>query len=71
MEIKPCPECGRIPKIVECVSYKPGKRRYMISCPNYCSVIKRCNNMINDWYLTLSGEAIDNNMLYRLWNESV
>ena len=72
MYIKPCPKCGRLPKITEGRPCKNGTRRRFIGCPNYCSVLKTQKNPYHtlpySFYNTYIGDG-DNNTIYSLWNE--
>ena len=71
MFIQPCPRCGRIPKIVECVSYrKPDARRRLIECPNLCSVLTNTHKyeFPTTWYIEFFGDCDDNTM-FKAWNE--
>lgn len=70
MIIKPCPCCGRMPKIVECVSYWPNSRKRMVECPNLCSVIRNDNHQYN-WWPTwfIEDYDCDDNTLFKKWNE--
>lgn len=69
MRIISCPECGRMPKIYECIPVK-GKRQRIICCPNFCSIFKRKNNGIYEFYITYLGEG-DDNALFKEWNKKV
>ena len=74
MYIKPCPKCGRMPKIHEGCRRKNGNRFYLIGCPNYCLVLKEEDS--SPWYrptrswLAIEG-TYDNNYIYRRWNEEL
>lgn len=74
MYIEPCPYCGRKPKIIECRVTKDGRRRRIIGCQNYCSVLKPQDNgpwdRSNLYYIVWTGDG-DNNMLYKKWNASI
>lgn len=70
MFVKPCPKCGRMPKIIDCVPYKKGIRKRLIGCPNFCSVIKKNNFLYGTWYIIWYGNE-DNNTLYKEWNNSL
>ena len=68
MIIKPCPYCGRTPKIVECVSFRLGSRRRLVECPNLCSVIKNENHEYPTiWFI--EDYNCDDNTLFKKWNE--
>ena len=74
MFIKPCPYCGRMPKIMECVSWRPGSRRRMVACPNLCSVIRNEDHKYRWWPNTatiwfVEGYDCDDNTLFKKWNE--
>ena len=71
MYVKPCPHCGRLPKIEEGNRRKNGNRFYMIGCPNYCWVFKpqKKEDMSLSW-LCFEGDY-DYNTLYKRWNEEV
>lgn len=72
MYIKPCPKCGRLPKITEGRPCKNGARRRFIGCPNYCSVLETQKNpyhtLAYSFYNTYIGDG-DDNAIYSLWNE--
>jgi hypothetical protein len=71
MYIKPCPKCGRMPKITEGHSFKNGTRRRFIGCPNYCSVLEPQNlyhTFAYSCWNTYIGDG-DDNAIYSLWNE--
>lgn len=71
MIIKPCPCCGRMPKIVECVSRRLGSRRRIVECPNLCSVIRDENHKYS-WQSTIwfvEDYDCDDNTLFKKWNE--
>ena len=74
MYIKPCPRCGRLPKIQEGCKRKNGDRFYIIGCPNYCYVLQREDK--HPWcetksaYLAIEGDY-DYNYMYRRWNEEL
>lgn len=73
MKIKPCPVCGRKPKIRECVALKGQKRRRMIGCPNYCTVITLNDHYhapIKDSWFIYIGDG-DDNTLYKIWNDRI
>ena len=74
MYIKPCPRCGRIPKIREGCRRKNGNRFYLIGCPNYCCVLKPQHNNPWDWHnkwaIEIQGNY-DDNYMYRRWNEEL
>ena len=68
MYITPCPKCGRMPKIYECIPIK-GKRHRIICCPNFCSVIPtKENGFFNEFYITYLGNG-DDNTLFKEWNK--
>ncbi len=79
MFVKPCPKCGRKPKIQEGKS-RNGHRFYMIGCPNYCYVLRPD---LNDYWNNYGGfgfmnrsrlcfnENIDHNAMYKKWNEEL
>lgn len=70
MIVKPCPRCGREPKINECVSYKTPIRKYMVHCPNYCTVLKNTDTEWDTWwYIIVECESVSHNDMYKLWNE--
>lgn len=69
MRIIPCPECGRMPKIYQCVPSKQGVQRRLIQCPNFCSVID-VGKSRDVPFLEYVGDG-DDNMVYKKWNESV
>lgn len=69
MIIKPCPRCGRLPKIKEGCRRKNGNRFYMIGCPNLCSVLGMRDRWPAAW-LSLEGDY-DYNMIYKKWNEEL
>ena len=75
MYVKPCPKCGRMPKITEGRSFKDGTRRRFIKCPNYCSVITPDRITfsfrpfgLNDCSIMYIGDG-DDNAIYSLWNK--
>lgn len=68
MYIKPCPVCGRMPKIHEGRRRQNGKHFYVIGCPNYCWVLKNYWNHVTTLYF--EGDY-DYNYLYKQWNESL
>jgi hypothetical protein len=69
MYVKPCPICGRMPKITEGRSFKDGTRRRFIKCPNYCSVITPDRNtFFNQSSMIYIGDG-DDNAIYSLWNK--
>jgi hypothetical protein len=75
MIIERCPCCGRIPKILECVSFKKNCRKRMIYCPNNCSVLKIIPPITNEargksWYFIHFGNE-DDNTLYKEWNKRI
>jgi hypothetical protein len=72
MFVKPCPKCGRSPKITEGVA-RNGHRAYFIGCPNFCSVLKPKHNDKYDWSnrWILINEDCDYNTLYKKWNEEL
>lgn len=75
MIIKPCPRCGRKPKIREGCRRKNGNRFFMIGCPNYCPVLKNENRNSLHYpfkrsWLEFEG-TYDNNYMYRKWNEEL
>lgn len=69
MRVKPCPCCGRIPKIVDGVACKDGRRRRIIHCPNYCSVLG--HTWTDRDYMIVHDGNEDDNVIYRKWNESL
>lgn len=71
MKIIPCPKCGRMPKITECVSFKNGTRKRIIGCPNFCHIIYSDKSQWGKaaWFIHIGNE--DNNTLYKEWNEKV
>ena len=72
MIIKPCPNCGRLPKIKEGCRRKNGNHFYMIGCPNLCSVLKTRDKWTGcpAAWLSLEGDY-DYNMIYKKWNEEI
>lgn len=73
--IKPCPVCGRNPKITECVRVgKKQERRRFVGCPNYCNVIvsdnPRWSRWLKDSWFEYYGDG-DDNTLYKIWNDRV
>ena len=71
MKIKPCPKCGRKPKIRECVSVNQ-KRKRLVGCPNYCSVITSDDpyrRVKDSWFVHIGNE--DDNFIYKLWNDRI
>ena len=72
MYIKPCPSCGRMPKIHEGRRRQNGKHFYAIGCPNYCWVLKpqECDSWHYTATLYFEGDY-DYNSLYKQWNESL
>lgn len=73
MYIKPCPCCGRMPKITEGRVFKDGTRRRFIGCPNYCTVLW-AQNFNNGFpktsYCVFTGPG-DSNTIYKIWNEKL
>lgn len=72
MYIKPCPECGRNPKIYDCISnpkFKNGIRRRFCICPGYCSVIPREDGLYT-FYFKYDGDG-DDNVIYKEWNAAI
>ena len=75
MYVKPCPLCGRLPKISEGRA-RNGHRFYSIGCPNYCWALRPDPT---DWYNSRSfnrsrlyiNEDIDYNVMYKKWNEEL
>lgn len=70
MYIKKCPKCGRLPKIKECVSFDDTKR-YLIRCPNYCSVLKSNKNEYDITWELIIHDNVDDNTIYKIWNEAL
>lgn len=70
MIIKPCPKCGRMPKITECMRRKNGNYYYMIGCPNYCGIFFK-DHYFNPWISYESPNICDDNFLYKKWNKGV
>ena len=70
MIVLDCPECGRQPKITECVPFKSGKRRRMCRCPNFCSVIPGKLNGFRSFGLMYYGDG-DDNVIWKAWNAAV
>lgn len=77
MYIKPCPRCGRLPKISEGRA-RNGHRFYMIGCPNYCDVLRPDPN--DPWEPhhghfnrndVCINEDVDYNAMYKKWNEEL
>jgi hypothetical protein len=73
MRIKPCPNCGRLPKIEEGCRRANGNRFYTIGCPNYCWVLKP-QKLEDNWryvsWLSIEGD-VDYNTMYKKWNEEL
>lgn len=70
MKIKPCPRCGRTPKIYDCITGKNGIRRRMVCCPNICQVISTSfPHQYDNWFIHLGSE--DDYTLFKEWNERV
>lgn len=70
MRIKPCPRCGRMPKIYDCITRKNEIRRRMICCPNLCQVISTSfPHRYDEWFIHLGSE--DDYTLFKEWNERV
>lgn len=71
MIVKPCPKCGRFPKIEECAPSKNGTRRRMVivNCYHPCvyDIGKYSNNCKRPWFVW-EGEG-DDNTLFREWNK--
>ena len=67
MIIKPCPKCGRNPKINR---FYDANRipKCSIKCPNLCSVVK--DNHLTYFALIYKGN-FDDNALYRKWNQII
>lgn len=70
MRIKPCPQCGRAPKIQECMQTKNGTRRRLVKCPNFCDIFKSEKRILKDWYFIFYGDG-DDNEIYKVWNEKI
>lgn len=73
MRIKPCPSCGRAPKIRE-GRMRNEHRFYLIGCPNYCNVLKPQNNYkycIPSKCTIIINDDIDYNAMYKKWNEEL
>lgn len=75
MHVLPCPECGRKPKIVDCIpgvlgriANGKGQRKRICHCPNNCSVIP--SGYVEHFYFEFLGEG-DDNEIYKLWNKAV
>lgn len=68
MLIKPCPKCGKTPKIYECIPFNDGVRRRLCSCPKNCSVL--WFNGLSDFYFIFRGDG-DDNTIYSLWNKHI
>jgi len=67
MIVKPCPICGRMPKIEECRPINSKRRRLcFVSC--YHSAIP------NKWHYSpwfiYTGDG-DNNSIYKIWNRAI
>lgn len=73
MYVKPCPKCGRTPKINDCISNK--ERVRVIYCPNFCSLPhcfdnRRSEKMISTFMLRYVGDG-DDNSIFKVWNDVV
>ena len=69
MIVKPCPICGRKPKITNCILCKDGIRQRLIHCPNYCAVLneKSIHGFSPSTFYTYIGNE-DDNAVYKEWN---
>lgn len=82
MFVKPCPKCGRMPKIIECVNRKTSKRRRMChaTCYHSCldkTILRKFPEVEKSWdgflktsHFVFLGEG-DNNTIYKIWNEAL
>lgn len=84
MFVKPCPKCGRMPIIKECMPTKDGVRRRMClaKCYHSClspDIIYSNKNVEQDIYhfaykrtpfFVFLGEG-DDNTIYKIWNEAL
>lgn len=82
MIVKPCPKCGRMPKIIECVNRKTSKRRRMCHATCYHSyldktILRKFPEVEKSWdgffktsHFVFLGEG-DDNTIYKIWNEAL
>lgn len=68
MFVKPCPKCGRQPKI-EDITWN-GKKRYACHCPKLCSVIPRIFTKTYTFGFIYNGDC-DNNFIFKYWNKAI
>lgn len=68
MFIKPCPKCGRNPKIEDIVR-RDIRRRRICSCPKLCSVIPSKYNWVT-FEFCYNGDGDDNRIL-KQWNNAI
>lgn len=70
MNIKPCPKCGRTPKIFECNRNGKQQRTRIIWCPNHCDVISQGGKRLKAGWIRYVGDG-DDNAIYKIWNDRV
>lgn len=68
MKIKPCPKCGRAPKIYEGIRRDDGVRRRLCMCPKMCSVLSIGGLKLPLFVFRGDG---DDNAVYSLWNKLI
>lgn len=68
MKIKPCPKCGRAPKIYEGIRLNDGVRRRLCMCPKMCSVLPIGGLKL--FLFVFRGDG-DDNAIFSVWNKCI